>query len=352
MSPTRVLVTGVGGGGVGEQVVKALSLAKTDYVVHGTDISDESLGFESVDRAHVVPRAAEPTYMDRILALCVSESIDVLIPGSEAELITIGRERSRIEEIGVFLPVNPASVLDICMDKFKTNDWLARHGYSVPRTWQIESIADLSGVDAAPAVLKPGVGGGGSANVLLAQSLDEAHALGRYLLDTIGSFVVQEYVGTIDSEFTVGVLLDMDGHLVDSIALKRDLGTGLSSRIRVRNRSTRHDLGESLVVSSGVSQGHVDRYPAVTEECERIAVELGARGAVNLQCRLWNGRPYIFEINPRFSGTTSIRAMVGFNEPDWLIRRHVLGESLSGRLDYRSGTVLRGLHEGRVVKGS
>ena len=35
----------------------------------------------------------------------------------------------------------------------------------------------------------------------------------------------------------------------------------------------------------------------------------------------------MFEINPRFSGTTSLRAMVGYNEPDVLIRHHVLGEA-------------------------
>jgi carbamoyl-phosphate synthase large subunit len=53
----------------------------------------------------------------------------------------------------------------------------------------------------------------------------------------------------------------------------------------------------------------------------------------------------IFEINPRFSGTSSIRAMLGFNEPDLLIRKHLLGETLPERPTYRYGTVLRGLRE-------
>ena len=51
------------------------------------------------------------------------------------------------------------------------------------------------------------------------------------------------------------------------------------------------------------------------------------------------------EINPRFSGTTSLRAMVGFNEPDVLIRKHVLGETIEPSFDYREGVIMRGLEE-------
>ena len=263
--------------------------------------------------------------------------------------MAISAQRSRIEDRGVFLPINPVDVLDVCMDKFKTFEWLSEHGHVVPRTVAVERLSDLDAIDIVPAVLKPGVGGGGSANILLAQTIDELRALGRYLLETIGPFVVQEYVGDISSEYTVGVLTDMDGRLVDSIAVRRDISSGLTTGSEVSNRTGRPEFGATLAISSGVSQGEVGRFPEVTEECERIAVAIGARGAINIQCRLSNGRAHVFEINPRFSGTTSMRAMVGYNEPDWLIRRHVLGEPLEGGIDYRSATVLRGLLERELV---
>ena len=56
---------------------------------------------------------------------------------------------------------------------------------------------------------------------------------------------------------------------------------------------------------------------------------------------------YVFEINPRFSGTTHLRAMVGYNEPDMIVRRHVLGQQLEVRFPYQSATILRGLEERR-----
>jgi carbamoyl-phosphate synthase large subunit len=37
----------------------------------------------------------------------------------------------------------------------------------------------------------------------------------------------------------------------------------------------------------------------------------------------------VFEVHPRFSGTTSIRAAAGFNEVDILIRNFLLNEQFS-----------------------
>lgn len=87
--------------------------------------------------------------------------------------------------------------------------------------------------------------------------------------------------------------------------------------------------------------------PTCTEQCVEIAMAIGARGPINIQCRLVNGKVKVFEINPRFSETTSIRAMVGYNEPDMLIRRHVMGEEIALDFEYEEELILRGLVEYR-----
>jgi carbamoyl-phosphate synthase large subunit len=102
-------------------------------------------------------------------------------------------------------------------------------------------------------------------------------------------------------------------------------------------------------VSSGVSQGVVGRWPEVTRQCEAIAKALGPTAPINIQCRLVDGRVIPFEINPRFSGTTSLRAMAGYNEPDVLIRRDVLGETIEPNFPYREMTIMRGLLEHEVA---
>lgn len=346
MDPISVLVTSVGGAGIGEQILKALRLAdKTSYTIVGGDISPQSKGLLEVDHPYILPAAHDPSYLPTLLKVCHKHRVAALFPGSEPELKVISAARKMFEEQAIFLPINPAPLIELCLDKIKTCDFLATHGFDVSFYKRITSIEDLEGCEALPMVLKPSTSGGGSVNVYLAQTREELLTFGRYLLRLYSEFIAQEYVGTPEKEFTVGVLVGMDGELLNSIAVKRNILIGLSNRLKVPNRTGREELGPLLALSNGISQGVIGRFPEVTEVCERIAETLQCRGTINIQCRLFEGKVYVFEINPRFSGTTSLRALAGYNEPEVLIARHLLGERIPRHFPYKSGTILRGLSE-------
>lgn len=344
----NVLVTAIGGGGHGEQILKAVKLAARDrYWILGADANPDSPQFGMVDERAVLPFANAPDYLEKLFALIDRYRIRALFHGCEPELKIFARHRKDIEARGVFLPINPSSVIDLCMDKEKTNSRLAELGFDSPRFQVITRRADLADIDWFPVVVKPSVGGGGSANVYIAQNRRELNGLADYLNleENQTRFFVQEYVGTPDDEYTVGVLHDMDGTYVNSIAVKRALSGGLNIRVSVPNQTSRRELGPKLVISSGVSQGAVGRYPAVTQQCKEIARAIGARGPINIQCRLVDGVVKVFEINPRFSGTTSLRAMAGYNEPDLLMRKHILSEALTPDFAYEEVLILRSLVE-------
>ena len=129
-----------------------------------------------------------------------------------------------------------------------------------------------------------------------------------------------------------------------SIALHRFIGDALSTRLTVPNRTARNDLGNKLVVSSGFSHGTIQGFREVRKKCEEMAAALGSRGPLNIQCRVVDGALIPFEFNPRFSGSTSIRALVDFNEPDLLIRRELRGEKCP-RPQFKNGVILRSLKE-------
>ena len=101
--------------------------------------------------------------------------------------------------------------------------------------------------------------------------------------------------------------------------------------------SVRHE-GQEYAISTGYSQGFIVNNPHVAEICEELALTLGSRGPLNVQLRLDGDRVVVFEVHPRFSGTTPIRADAGFNEPDVLLRNFLDGESF-GRLGHRSDLV-------------
>jgi carbamoyl-phosphate synthase large subunit len=340
-----VLVTGVGGGGIGEQILKALRLASTPFSVVGTDITPYSSGLARVDHPYVVPLARDPDYVDVLLRLCRDHGVRMLCPGSEPELRVCADAGDAFAEAGVVLAANPTATLDICLDKLATANALRSAGLDVPLTAEVTSLAAAMAFPTLPAVLKPATGGGGSADVYLVQDRDTLAACVTSLLKVRDSVMIQAYIGTPDDEYTVGVLHDLDGAFINAIAVRRDIRSALSNRLRQRNDSGRPELGDVLAVSSGITQGEIGAFPDVCAACEPVAAAVGAAGPLNVQCRFVDGRAWVFEINPRFSGTTSMRAMVGFNEPDLLYRHQVLGEDVPRRFSYGSGVLRRSLEE-------
>jgi len=347
----NVLITGIGGGGCGQQVLKAIRYSSIPYKIFGVDMSPISLGLYEVDEGYVVPQANNENYIPTLLNFCKEKNIQALIPGSDPELKVISKHREEFRNIGVLLLINPPEVIDVCMDKWRTINFLQSNGFHIPQSSFIESDKEISKVDFFPVIVKPATSGGGSHNVYLAQDKEELYFFCKYLLKQDILPLVQEYIGTPEGEYTVGILLTLDGQLINSIAIKRLILGGLSNKIRTRNRTEKRHLSDILAVSSGISQGIVDDYGDVRKECEKIALKLGAGGAINIQCRYWNGKVYTFEINPRFSGTTSLRAMVGYNEPDILIRHHILGESIIKNFQYTKGYIIRGLYEKYIPFG-
>lgn len=346
-----VLITGLGGGGFGMETLKALRLSELPYFFIGADITRMSFGLPNADRSYVVPPAIDPGYLDAIMNVVRENNVRILLPGSEPELTAISSNREAFAAAGVTLGINAHPVIELCMNKFSLMEKLRGKGYAVPATFLISSPDDIEKVSIYPVVCKPHIGGGGSQNVFLMQDRKECGLIAQYLLGYLDSFIVQEYVGDPESEYTVGVLSDGDGAIVDSIAVRRFLGSAMSSRMRMPNRTGRQDLGDVLVVSSGISQGSIGRFPDVTGFCEGVAADIGSRGPINIQCRAYRGEIYIFEINPRFSGTTYFRALAGFNEPDLFIRKQCLGQDIHGRIGYREGVVLRGLSEQFIEAG-
>jgi carbamoyl-phosphate synthase large subunit len=339
-----VLLTGIGGGGHGEQILKALRLGRERYRIVGTDSDAICANAGLVDEFHRVPRAGEPNYLASILELARRTAVVAIFHGSEADMMVFGRHRETITSEGYYLPINPLGVLETCRDKGRTAAFLAGAGFPAPRSREIASLEDLDDFDLLPAILKPSIGGG-SANVFVAQSKAELRAFAGHLLTVAPRLVAQEYIGTPEAEYTAGLLYGKDGTFLNSIAVKRIISNALSLRSTTPNRTGRAEFGERLVVSSGVSQGIVGRWPEITRQCEAIGEALGPTAPINIQLRLVAGRVVPFEINPRFSGTTSLRAMAGYNEPDILIRRDVLGETIEPRFAYREMTIMRGLVE-------
>jgi carbamoyl-phosphate synthase large subunit len=351
MKNPRCLVTAIGGSGYGEQILKALKLAESfNPWILGADRNPNVHQMDWVDEAINLPSASEDGYISELLTVCLKKEIQFLFHGSEPEMRVISSNRDLFEANGIILVINSEEVIKTCSDKIQTSEFLKANGFQTPKFVLVDHLNDSVGelVDFFPVVVKPYRESGGSANVFICQSRNELENIFRYLVSS-GSknLMIQEYVGSSESEYTIGVLSDFKGLVIDSIGVKRNLRGGLNIRSRVPNRVAIDRFGKELVVSSGISEGLVGRFQNITKQCEEMAIALKSVSAINFQCRVVDGIPWVFEINPRLSGTSSLRAIKGFNEPEILINS-LLFPNLQKRVNYREGMVERGLVEYEV----
>jgi carbamoyl-phosphate synthase large subunit len=339
----RVLVTGVTGGSIGEQVCKALRSGRGSYEIVAANTSLSAMAAVRAEHYELLPVASAPGYTGALRQVLAKHRIDFLVPGSEPELVRISREREEISRYGARILVTSAEAIRIGVDKCATARFLAEKGFPVPVTLEVGSVADVAGLQNFPYIVKP-VSGGGSASTYLAQDRPELDFFAGYLLKYGRRIVVQEYFGTAQDEYTVGVLHYPDRTLCGSVVLHRSILDGLSNRLKMPNRTGRDELGQTLAISSGISQGRIVSCEPVRRQCEAIAAVLGSAGPLNIQGRWFRGVFMPFEINPRFSGTTPMRAVAGFNEPELLIEWYA-GVRREAPPAVRQGVFSRGLVE-------
>lgn len=337
--PLRVLVAGIGGASLGTEILKCLKDAGT-YIVFGCDISELAYGHyqEGVAETFVV---SQSRYIESIQELCVSHGIRAVIPGGEGPLMLLSRAAEDFQKLGVHIAANSPDVVAICSDKKRLFKRLQELGVLIPWTIAVENMHEFEKVEEVPypCVIKPIRGSGGSSLVLLASNQEEAILYISYLLNNGRVALVQEYIPLYEGEFTIGVLSLPERQLVGSVAMRRLFHVKLSVSIKT----------ETGLISSGYSQGLIDEFPEVRAQAEKIARAIGSAGPINIQGRVRKGILIPFEINPRFSASTYLRALAGFNEVDIYLRHLLLGEDPVAP-PIRPGYYLRSLTENRVGK--
>lgn len=285
---TPILVTGVGGG-VGQSIVK--SLQGTIYSLVGADGEVLAAGLYAVPRAYRIPYAMHSDFVDSLLAIAKAEGCRLLLPGLDAELPVLARNRDKFASAGVTAMVSDPGVIDLCDDKLATAEFLQKHGFAAPLTATLDNAAGVP----FPMVLKPRKGGARSQGVHVVRTADELAAQLSAL--NADNYVAQECIE--GDEFTCGSVT-LGGACQGVIVMRRVLRDG--------------DTYKAFVVRDAAIEGHV----------RQVVEALQPFGACNLQLRVRDGVPYVFEINARCSGTTYCRTLAGFNEPQ-MIADYVLG---------------------------
>lgn len=309
----RVLVTGLGGCGVGEGIAKALLMK--GYQVFGSNNEGFFPSMTKISTSFLLPRATEAEYLPRLLGICRNHGIRAVYPGSELETKVLSEGREMLSAEGIVPMVNRPEIIATFQDSWNTYQTLKNLPFAqVPDTFLPGDMDRSPSAASFPLIIKP-VFGHGSQNIHIVENVPELMFVLEKMQRKAVPVIIQKMVGSADEEYTVGVFTDREGQVISKISMKRNM------------------------IGGATLTAHIDGYAEIEEYCGRIAVAIGSKGPLNLQLRRDGDKFYIFEINPRFSGTTPFRAMVGINEPDMMYRNLILDEPLSP-VGYQKGKII------------
>ena len=314
MRDHHVLITGIGGN-IGQGVLKSLRAGKRTYHIVGMDMEPLSAGFSLVDSYYQTPRTGGTAFRNVLREIAQKEKVEAIYVCSPTELEFFSSHKAELEtELDLAVFVNPLKVVQIGSDKLKTAMFLKEMGLPFPESSFVndeDSLNKLVLRYGFPLILKPCTGFT-SKNVFLVNSREEIAAASVL----VPGLVAQRYLSDENSEYTAATISGPEGKVRASIILHRDLSQGTTYRTEL----VQNDV--------------------ITGQIIRIVETLGAIGVCNLQFRLLNEKVFVFEINPRFSGTCGIRYLYGFNDSEMVFELFRLGLNVE-QPELRPAVILR-----------
>lgn len=277
-----ILITGANGD-VADAIGRSLKDGFPDAVISGCDLGEQWPAGRVFQPMFKIPAANDSDYVDGLAAAARSARADLIIPTTEPEISRLSREPDLAADLPLLM--NSPEIVQAFLDKLETYRWLTDNGVTTPKTL---ALSDAT-ADDLPLIVKPRFGRG-SKNV---EEVRTRGHLAHCMTQGGPDFVAQTLIDPHEGEFTCALF--KHGPHVRHLIMRRWLSGGLTNRIVVESN------------------------PEIARTLETIATRLPPTAAVNVQLRVQNGSPLVFEINPRLSGTTRMRHGIGFKDACWWV---------------------------------
>lgn len=288
-SPVTIVVTAVGAI-IGQGIVTSLRQSGNPVRIIGVDRNPDGIGRHFCDHFIAKPAVAETskTYLDFWFDLLQSNKVDLVLPGLESDVLFFNSNRDHFQGLKAKIALNTASLIDLAQDKWDFGLELAALGLPViPASLDASWHACVERLGAPPLLIKPRRGNGSRGIAVLADEADFAYHTAK----SRDPWLIQAYVGSDDAEYTVGAFGLGDGTSLTPIIFRRRLS-----------------------VAGNTNYAEVVEHPLLVDTVNRLACHFKPVGPTNYQFRMAGDIPYLLEINPRFSSSTSLRSAFGYNE--------------------------------------
>lgn len=294
--------------------------------VIGVDMNEMGFNFVGVDKFYKVGRCDSVGYIDQLMAICIKEKVDVLIPFNTNELELISWYEDTFARIGTKVLLSDSWALEKSNDKVWFYDYFKGH-IPTPKSLVTRSYDELKDFlrqnECNTFTIKQRHSCGSRGFRIIGSNKGLLHDKPsgvfiqdeelKDLLDYSEEFLIQEYLP--GHELTVDLVVDHGKVLYHACKLNFEMENGVARR--------------STVASD---------FPMAVEQCKFVCEKLKLHGNIgfDLKCDA-EGKPYIIDCNPRMTATVSLVAKAGINMP-YIALQLALGEHVRDDYKLKYGT--------------
>lgn len=312
----RFLFTGVGRRVELIQAFRNASLVlNKELKIYGADITGTAPALAYCDYCRRVVSMKDSSYIENLLQICKDDSIDLLIPTIDTDLLVLSESMSRFETIGTKVLISAPDKIRICRDKSNTSQFFIDCGLHAPapvNNWKKYTMG-------YPAFIKP-KDGSSSINAFKVNNKEEL----EIYASKIKEYIVQPFVDGI--EFTVDIFCDWEGNPITIVPRER---------LQVR-------AGEVLKTQICMDKTMIEESKALCrffKPCGPLTVQL---------IRDEYGIDWFIEINPRFGGGAPLSMKAGARSAEVIIRL-IAGEP-SGEFEISDGAIYSRFDQSVCIK--
>jgi len=256
--------------------------------LYGADMTNTAPALYYCDFYRPVCGMREEPYIDELLTICRNDSIDLLIPTIDTDLLKLSENKNRFEDIGTKVLISSPDMISICRDKNKTSAFFEACGLKAPKPVNDWTLYEGE----YPAFIKP-KDGSSSINAYKVDNLEELQPYASQIDD----YVVQPFVD--GKEYTVDIFCDWDGTPISIVPRER-------MQVRAGEvLKTRIDLDSKMIEEA-------KKLCAVFKPCGPITVQLIQDDNT--------GDNYYIEINPRFGGGAPLSMKAGARSAEIILK--------------------------------
>lgn len=281
---------------------EAAKLAEVNSKIVTADISESAPAIYFGDKNYIIPRIGQEGYIEKIIEICKSEDIRLIVPTIDTELLIMAENKELIEKVtNAKVLISDLRAIEICRNKINTNRFFEEYGFGVPKEITLENIKNKN--YKFPLFIKP-FNGSSSINTFKVNNDREL----EFFIEYVNNPIIQEFIEGI--EYTIDAFVDFHGRPITIVPRER-----LATR------------------SGEIAKGRVVKDRELIEEVRKVIEVLKPIGHITVQCMKTKKGIEFIEINPRFGGGAPMTIKSGANSPLNLYRL-LKGEKLEYNEDY------------------